>query len=353
MKGLALENPRFGGLSPQPSAEGEYDHQGIEDREELQDLCTEDLSHLTEEERRLRQRAKQIGFGFNTRGYQNMLRLLEHDPRLRNGGVLPLQPPPAELDISKKRWDVLIRKWRRALHMFDHIHLEGDGTSLADVVESQRQQWVSPRFANLTKLARVTIRRDDIFAARASAAVPKKLPVEDAVRPWLRSTECYDPIHNWLPENAPQNTTPQIVGIKILIAPLGGSGSGTSPTAAFASRAPRSRSVSPRTSPRQSRSPSPTIDTVPKAMVSSTMVEDPRHRSPPQPSTPLNSKVPSISPESDVSPTRLLFAGHAAVRSGSPVANVPLPQGHKPLSPHGFATSTPTAMSDRRFPRRK
>ena len=198
------------------------------------------------EERRLHQRTKQIGYGYNTPGHQNMLRLLDHDPRLRNGGVLPLEPPAANMRTSKRNWDLLIRKWRRALHMFDHIFIEGedeDKTTLADIVELQRQQWVSQEFTSYPKVRRVRHRTEDIMAVRGSDAVPKKLPVEDSLVPLLRSMEHYDPIHVMLPEFAPPGSSPQSAGIKILVAPLEGA-SASKPT-------DRSRSPSPGTVPRQ------------------------------------------------------------------------------------------------------
>lgn len=193
--------------------------------------------------RRMTQREKQIQFGYNTEGHANMMRLIKSDPRLCNGGVLPLEPPSADMRSSKRNWDMLIRKWRRALHMFDHIFIDGEDdekTTLNNIVELQRQQWVSSTYTERPKIKRIRIRSEDIHAARASDCVPQRLPVEEALVPLLRSRAHWDPVYTLCPET--QYGSPQNSGIKILIAPVNPLGAGESPI--------QSRSPSPPTLPR-------------------------------------------------------------------------------------------------------
>eukprot|EP00992_Anisonema_acinus_P003437 TRINITY_DN13045_c0_g1_i1.p1 TRINITY_DN13045_c0_g1~~TRINITY_DN13045_c0_g1_i1.p1 ORF type:complete len:263 (+),score=9.43 TRINITY_DN13045_c0_g1_i1:60-848(+) len=66
---------------------------------------------------RLAQRQKQIMYGENTPGYDNLMRALERDPSLRRQ-ALPVKPSLLQ-KCSKRSWDGQVRKWRRGLHMFD------------------------------------------------------------------------------------------------------------------------------------------------------------------------------------------------------------------------------------------
>eukprot|EP00331_Platyophrya_macrostoma_P010438 CAMPEP_0176414692 /NCGR_PEP_ID=MMETSP0127-20121128/5398_1 /TAXON_ID=938130 /ORGANISM="Platyophrya macrostoma, Strain WH" /LENGTH=446 /DNA_ID=CAMNT_0017794617 /DNA_START=51 /DNA_END=1391 /DNA_ORIENTATION=+ len=179
-------------------------------------------------EHKIQQRQKQIQYGFNTIGYQNMVRLLESDPRLSKGGVLPLQPPAANVKTSKRAWDVLARKWRRSLHLFDDVFIDSadkETTTLEAVVEEQRKKWVSPKYAHLPKEARVPLSRDALLAARFHPSVPKRLPVEECMKPILRSLDCYEDLNRVVPDTASSlikgNTgvSPTDAGIKMFIAP--------------------------------------------------------------------------------------------------------------------------------------
>ena len=216
--------------------------------------------------RRIAQRQKQIDYGYNTDGFKNMVRLVQHDPRLRNGGVLPLQPPAATLKVSKKKWDVLSRKWRRALHMFDDVFidgqdLEGDRT-LEEVIAAQRLNWLAPKFKAAPRHFRSKVGADKIFAVRDLSIVPKKLPVELCMKPLLRCPSYFEDVSNVVPESASSltrgssNVSPTEAGIKIHVAP--------SPEAAMMSScSPQGRSSSPghaipaarSTSPMQHQSP--------------------------------------------------------------------------------------------------
>lgn len=184
-----------------------------------------------EDPRRVAQRQKQIDYGYNTDGYRNMVRLVQHDPQLKNGGVLPLEPPAASLKVSKKKWDVLSRKWRRALHMFDDVYIEGQeqsgGPTLEQVIASQRRNWLAPKFKAVdpNALFRAKIAAEKIFDVRNSPAVPKKLPVEACMKHLLRNPSYFEDVSNVVPDSASSLTrgsssvSPTEAGIKIHVAP--------------------------------------------------------------------------------------------------------------------------------------
>eukprot|EP00668_Euglena_longa_P004141 GGOE01004851.1.p1 GENE.GGOE01004851.1~~GGOE01004851.1.p1 ORF type:complete len:329 (+),score=62.40 GGOE01004851.1:28-987(+) len=71
------------------------------------------------DEHRLAQRSKQIQFGENTAGYHNLLKAEKLHPELLKG-CLPNTPSLTQ-KCSKRSWDGQVRRWRRALHLFDFI----------------------------------------------------------------------------------------------------------------------------------------------------------------------------------------------------------------------------------------
>ncbi|RNF10163.1 hypothetical protein TraAM80_01740 [Trypanosoma rangeli] len=176
--------------------------------------------------RRNAQREKQISYGFVTEGYSNMIKLVQSDPLLKSGGILPLSPPDVNKG-SKRTWDVSLRKWRRALHMFDNVFIEGQDASsntLESVIEEQRLQWVSPLFIKEAKENRIRLSEGKIREAQNSAYVPKRLPVEESLKIILRSEDCYEPVTNVVPPSASSlirgnDISPLDAGIKIYLAP--------------------------------------------------------------------------------------------------------------------------------------
>nr|CCD12344.1 unnamed protein product [Trypanosoma congolense IL3000] len=201
-----------------------------------------------DQERRRLQREKQLSFGYATDGYRNMVKLVEHDPLLRSGGVIPLLPPDIDKG-SKRLWDVSLRKWRRALHMFDCVFIDGEsneGKTLEDIVEEQRQQWVSKPFTNEKKENRVRVPVEAFHDARNSPHVCTKLHVEECLKVILRDESCYEPVCNVVPTCASSllkgsDVTPADAGIKIFVAP--------SPSNAFGNAAGRSAAVYNQVSP--------------------------------------------------------------------------------------------------------
>jgi hypothetical protein len=188
-----------------------------------------------DEDRRRAQREKQISYGYNTVGYHNMNRLIKSDPRLANGGILPLQPPPADLDATKRTWDVLIRKWRRALHMFDHVFIEEEDaatTSMPEVIDAQRREWL--RDETDCNNQRVSLSTKALMTARNSTRVPKKIPVDDELRSLLRSDTCFagsvtEAVHEHSPQHAATlsrvrhaaSISATNFGVKLLVTPDG------------------------------------------------------------------------------------------------------------------------------------
>lgn len=177
------------------------------------------------DERRRRQREKQIYFGYSTEGYTNMERLIQHDPLLRSGGVLPLSPPDV-VRGSKRTWDIELRKWRRALHMFDYVFIDGvdDPAMRQTVLDGQRRQWVSEVYQAVPREGRVRIDLQTLLRVRTLSQVPTKIPVEEDLRCILRSDACYEPVNSVVPQNASSLTKgtqicPLAAGIKIHIAP--------------------------------------------------------------------------------------------------------------------------------------
>ncbi|CAJ1989419.1 SLBP2 / Histone RNA hairpin-binding protein RNA-binding domain containing protein [Leishmania donovani] len=178
-----------------------------------------------DEGRRRSQREKQIQFGYVTDGYTNMKRLIAHDPLLRSGGILPLSPPDV-FKGSKRLWDIQLRKWRRALHMFDYVFIDGEDRleTRAKVLEEQRRQWVSEAFNEMPREARLKIDLDTLRGVQCSSAVPSRIPIEEDLRCILRSDDCYESVRSVVPQSASSLTkgtdiSPLEAGIKIHIAP--------------------------------------------------------------------------------------------------------------------------------------
>lgn len=70
---------------------------------------------------RIAQRQKAIDFGKNTAGYENYCRKVDREERRRRGGIVEGRPntPDVNLDIGTRRWQGIVKAWRRQLHFFD------------------------------------------------------------------------------------------------------------------------------------------------------------------------------------------------------------------------------------------
>jgi hypothetical protein len=140
-----------------------------------------------------------------------MLRLVESDPCLTKGGVIPLAPPSADVKVSKRTWDMLIRKWRRMLHMFDNVYIDEDpaeGATMESVQHAQRLRWISPvhlEFNTDTGVAAVPTLKspslEAVMALRASPSVPTRMPIEESMQHLLRHPSCYEPVSSVIPDS--------------------------------------------------------------------------------------------------------------------------------------------------------
>jgi len=86
------------------------------------------------DEHRLSQRQKQIDYGKNTVGYENFIKLIPKDKRLKEH---PRTPDKYQV-CSKRAWDGQVRKWRRQLHAYDpEGELSDDDAEIIDQNEQQ------------------------------------------------------------------------------------------------------------------------------------------------------------------------------------------------------------------------
>lgn len=218
--------------------------------------------------RRVEQRNKQVGYGYNTDGYRNMLRLVKSDPILTKGCVIPLAPPPSEAKASKRTWDMLIRKWRRMLHMFDNVYIEedsNDGITMEQVQHAQRLRWVSPmhlQFDSTTSVATIpplkTPTLEDMLALRNSPSVPTRMPIEESLQHLLRNPDNYEPVSSVIPDSLLYHTkgaqfSPTDIGIKVVVAPS----SVPSQYATARSPSPEAPDFAPQALPTSAPCPSP------------------------------------------------------------------------------------------------
>eukprot|EP00667_Euglena_gracilis_P008077 EG_transcript_8176 len=93
---------------------------------------------------RLEQRIKQIAYGENTRGFTNLMKVLEKDPSLVKG-CIPVKPAIHQ-KCSKRSWDGQVRKWRRALHMYDYVDFGESEEQSKEVREALVEQTINPVF---------------------------------------------------------------------------------------------------------------------------------------------------------------------------------------------------------------
>ena len=86
-------------------------------------------NHRETDERKLAQRQKQIDYGKNTKGYDNYLRAVPRRKRhLQPRGRRP-RTPDKYLLCSKRRFDGIVRAWRRALHEWDEKPKDQDSSA--------------------------------------------------------------------------------------------------------------------------------------------------------------------------------------------------------------------------------
>jgi hypothetical protein len=75
---------------------------------------------LEDDEHKIQQRLKQIGFGKSTKGYESYVTLVGKHLRERDNEDHPVTPR-ANQKCSKRSWDGQLKKWRRQLHRWDNM----------------------------------------------------------------------------------------------------------------------------------------------------------------------------------------------------------------------------------------
>ncbi|ELP92786.1 hypothetical protein EIN_372080 [Entamoeba invadens IP1] len=75
---------------------------------------------IVDEDKREKARDKQISFGKMTTEYVNYINIIPKNKRR----ITDPETPNVGMKASKRRWDQVVRRWRRALHAFDDVHEE-------------------------------------------------------------------------------------------------------------------------------------------------------------------------------------------------------------------------------------
>lgn len=84
----------------------------------------------------MRAREKQIAFGKNTLGYQRYTDAVPRHARTREHP----RTPDVHQVCSKRSWDGQVRKWRRALHVYDPPAEDGEENAVAFEDASQEEE---------------------------------------------------------------------------------------------------------------------------------------------------------------------------------------------------------------------
>eukprot|EP00670_Eutreptiella_braarudii_P002723 CAMPEP_0174300734 /NCGR_PEP_ID=MMETSP0809-20121228/58634_1 /TAXON_ID=73025 ORGANISM="Eutreptiella gymnastica-like, Strain CCMP1594" /NCGR_SAMPLE_ID=MMETSP0809 /ASSEMBLY_ACC=CAM_ASM_000658 /LENGTH=311 /DNA_ID=CAMNT_0015406363 /DNA_START=27 /DNA_END=962 /DNA_ORIENTATION=- len=153
---------------------------------------------------RLAQREKQIMYGEATPGYTHLMKALELYPELFKG-CIPVKPPVMQ-KCSKRCWDGQIRRWRRALHMYDFVDFEEGEQGSKFIREALIEQNKNPLFSkaplkalpegadvastgapegpHAADVPRVRYSLDDLMALSESSLVAAFVPLPEALQ-WL------------------------------------------------------------------------------------------------------------------------------------------------------------------------
>lgn len=150
-------------------------------------------------------------------------------------GWVPIAPPNVH-GYTKQEFVVLMHKWRRALHMFDFVFIDGSEdekeTTRQEVLEQQRMRWVNPVHGTQlittevfepTTLHRVVLGAE-MAAARRAVQSASKLVVEECLAHLLRDPSRYEPVSLRVPktllETANMKFSARDLGLKIVINPI-------------------------------------------------------------------------------------------------------------------------------------
>ena len=104
--------------SSSSSSSNSFDQNEMNPIKEVKEL--NEIQHNEINEKRKKSRLKQISFGKSTQEYHNYLSIIPKEQRLFSDP----KTPDIETQISKRKWDKSVRRWRRSLHAFDTVYHE-------------------------------------------------------------------------------------------------------------------------------------------------------------------------------------------------------------------------------------
>jgi histone RNA hairpin-binding protein len=127
---------------------------------------------------KLKQRQRQIDYGKNTLGYARYLELVKKSERRASD----VRTPDIHAAMSKRAFDGIVKKWRRALHAYDPVIEDGDDEAMVAVPvdpTTRPDGKLNPGEYVPVELAEAAARRERAKAeAEAAVRENRRLPVE-------------------------------------------------------------------------------------------------------------------------------------------------------------------------------
>jgi len=157
------------------------------------------------DDHRLSQRQKQIDYGKNTVGYENFIKLITKEKRLKEH---PRTPDKYQV-CSKRAWDGQVRKWRRQLHAYDpEGELSDDDAEIIDQNEQQDLIDQLDELANATlemNITPVLLTKKEVTVSKESISKEHHVKEHHHVKEVPKSaiiTPYVSPIHHHPPPSA-------------------------------------------------------------------------------------------------------------------------------------------------------